>query len=106
MKQESAGAAAGGGGEAGAEAGGSVGGGGAAPGPGAEAGGAPSPAPAWDPSALREDEFERHVVYIVPDLPTAPGCPTRAQSSLPRNLVLKPSQALSDVSHAHPPFGP
>ncbi|GLG95454.1 PR domain zinc finger protein 1 [Gryllus bimaculatus] len=63
---------------------------------GAEAGGAPSPAPAWDPSALREDEFERHVVYIVPDLPTAPGCPTRAQSSLPRNLVLKPSQALSD----------
>lgn len=52
----------------------------------------------WDLSSMREDEFEKHVVYIVPDLPTEPGCPNRAESSLPRNLVLKPSQALSDVS--------
>jgi hypothetical protein len=52
----------------------------------------------WDLSSMREDEFEQHVVYIVPDLPTEPGCPNRAESSLPRNLVLKPSQALSDVS--------
>jgi hypothetical protein len=52
----------------------------------------------WDLSTMREDDFEQHVVYIVPDLPTEPGCPNRAESSLPRNLVLKPSQALSDVS--------
>ena len=52
----------------------------------------------WDLSTMREDEFEQHVVYIVPDVPTEPGCPNRAESSLPRNLVLKPSQALSDVS--------
>lgn len=52
----------------------------------------------WDLSNMREDEFEQHVVYIVPDLPTEPGCPNRAENSLPRNLVLKPSQALSDVS--------
>ncbi|XP_021933981.1 PR domain zinc finger protein 1 isoform X2 [Zootermopsis nevadensis] len=51
----------------------------------------------WDLSAMREDDFEQHVVYIVPDLPTEAGCPNRAESSLPRNLVLKPSQALSDV---------
>jgi hypothetical protein len=53
----------------------------------------------WDLSTMREDEFEQRVVYIVPDLPTEPGCPNRAESSLPRNLVLKPSQALSDVSN-------
>ncbi|XP_049942801.1 PR domain zinc finger protein 1-like [Schistocerca serialis cubense] len=53
--------------------------------------------PAFDPSTLREDEFEKHVVYIVPDVATEPGCPNRAQESLPRNLVLRPSQALSDV---------
>jgi hypothetical protein len=53
----------------------------------------------WDLSTMHEDEFEQHVVYIVPDLPTEPGCPNRAESSLPRNLVLKPSQALSDVSN-------
>jgi len=56
----------------------------------------------WDVSTMREDEFEQHVVYIVPDLPTEPGCPNRAESSLPRNLVLKPSQALSDVSSLVP----
>ncbi|KAJ9574206.1 hypothetical protein L9F63_008462, partial [Diploptera punctata] len=51
----------------------------------------------WDLTTMREDDFEQHVVYIVPDVPTEPGCPNRAESSLPRNLVLKPSQALSDV---------
>ncbi|XP_069688931.1 PR domain zinc finger protein 1 isoform X2 [Periplaneta americana] len=62
-----------------------------------EEGGAPDADGSWDLSSMREDEFEQHVVYIVPDLPTDPGCPNRAESSLPRNLVLKPSQALSDV---------
>ncbi|XP_075233538.1 uncharacterized protein LOC142331482 isoform X2 [Lycorma delicatula] len=51
----------------------------------------------WDLSSIKEEEFERHVVYIVPDLPSPPDCLNKAESSLPRNLVLKPSQALSDV---------
>ena len=63
-----------------------------------EEGGANEGDGVWDLSTMREDEFEQHVVYIVPDVPTEPGCPNRAESSLPRNLVLKPSQALSDVS--------
>uniref|UniRef100_A0A1B6K1P1 PR domain zinc finger protein 1 n=3 Tax=Homalodisca liturata TaxID=320908 RepID=A0A1B6K1P1_9HEMI len=51
----------------------------------------------WDLKAIKEDEFEKHVVYIVPDLPAKTDCANRAESTLPRNLVLKPSQALSDV---------
>ena len=54
--------------------------------------------PAWDLNSIKEEEFERHVVYIVPDLPVNPASTNRAESSLPRNLVLKPSQALNDVS--------
>ncbi|CAH0776846.1 unnamed protein product [Bemisia tabaci] len=53
--------------------------------------------PAWDLNSIKEEEFERHVVYIVPDLPVNPASTNRAESSLPRNLVLKPSQALNDV---------
>ncbi|XP_054261730.1 PR domain zinc finger protein 1-like isoform X2 [Macrosteles quadrilineatus] len=51
----------------------------------------------WDLNSIKEDEFEKYVVYIVPDLPVKPDCTNRAESTLPRNLVLKPSQALSDV---------
>ncbi|XP_039293933.1 PR domain zinc finger protein 1 isoform X2 [Nilaparvata lugens] len=51
----------------------------------------------WDLSSIKEEEFEKHVVYIVPDLPSPQDCPNKAETSLPRNLVLKPSQALSDV---------
>lgn len=52
----------------------------------------------WDLNTIKEDEFEKYVVYIVPDLPVKSDCMNRAEGSLPRNLVLKPSQALSDVS--------
>ncbi|KAG8233359.1 hypothetical protein J437_LFUL005820 [Ladona fulva] len=69
----------------------------------------------WDVWSIREEEFEEHVVYIVPDQPVPSsstkrveaeeggkdeeddgGVPSRAEASLPRNLVLRPSQALSD----------
>lgn len=52
----------------------------------------------FDLANIREEEFEQHTTYIVPDLPVEPGTPNRAEATLPRNLVLKSSQALSDVS--------
>lgn len=51
-----------------------------------------------DLAKLSEDDFEQHTTFIVPDLPVEPGTPNRAEATLPRNLVLKSSQALSDVS--------
>lgn len=51
----------------------------------------------WDHATLREEEFEQHAVYLVPDVATSPGDTNRAEASLPRNLVLKQSQALNDV---------
>lgn len=48
--------------------------------------------------SLKEEDFEKHTTYIVPDLAVDDGVPNRAEASLPRNLVLKASQALSDVS--------
>jgi PR domain zinc finger protein 1 len=47
---------------------------------------------------MKEEEFDQHVVFIVPDVATEPGCKNKAEASLPRNLALKPSQALTDVS--------
>lgn len=52
----------------------------------------------FDLANIHEEEFELHTTYIVPDLPVEPGTPNRAEATLPRNLVLKTSQALSDVS--------
>jgi hypothetical protein len=52
----------------------------------------------YDLANIHEEEFELHTTYIVPDLPVDPGTPNRAEATLPRNLVLKTSQALSDVS--------
>lgn len=52
----------------------------------------------FDLANIREEEFELHTTYIVPDLPVEPGTPNRAEATLPRNLILKSSQALSDVS--------
>ena len=63
-------------------------------------GGGRAGSPDWDPAALREEEFEEQAVYLVPDQPSEGQTVPRAQASLPRNLVLKPSQALSDVSLA------
>ncbi|XP_063218700.1 PR domain zinc finger protein 1 [Bacillus rossius redtenbacheri] len=51
----------------------------------------------WDVASMREEDFEKHAVYLVPDAHTEPGCPDRAEASLPRNLTLRQSQALSDV---------
>lgn len=51
----------------------------------------------WDHATLREEEFEQHAVYLVPDVAASPGDTNRAEASLPRNLVLKASQALNDV---------
>ncbi|KAK3926785.1 B lymphocyte-induced maturation protein 1-like protein, partial [Frankliniella fusca] len=68
-----------------------------------EGGGGRAGTPDWDPATLREEDFEEQVVYHVPDQPCdaqscdGPAALPRAHASLPRNLVLKPSQALSDV---------
>ncbi|XP_063976093.1 probable serine/threonine-protein kinase DDB_G0282963 isoform X2 [Diachasmimorpha longicaudata] len=48
----------------------------------------------WDHTVLREEEFDQHAVYLVPDVSTSSNDTNRAEASLPRNLVLKPSQAL------------
>lgn len=47
----------------------------------------------WDHATLREEEFEQHAVYLVPDVAGSPTDSNRAEASLPRNLVLKSSQA-------------
>ena len=52
---------------------------------------------AWNVSQLKEESFEDLAVYLVPDIPTSPDEPNRAEASLPRNLCLKPSAVLSDV---------
>jgi hypothetical protein len=44
---------------------------------------------------MREDDFERLAVYIVPDVPCERGLPNRAEKTLPRSLTLKASLALS-----------
>lgn len=46
---------------------------------------------------VKEEEFEKFVNYIAPDLPTNPNCPNKAENSLPRNLELRPSRAITDV---------
>lgn len=54
----------------------------------------------WDLSSIPEEEFDNLAVYLVPDQPCDDTSlsTSRAEASLPRNLVLKPSQTLSDVS--------
>ena len=56
---------------------------------------------AWDLAELAEEDFEQLAVYIVPDADVKPSTSNavvnRAETSLPRNLALKSSQALSDV---------
>lgn len=49
----------------------------------------------YDVTRMREDEFERLAVYIVPDVPSERGTPNRAERTLPRSLALKPSLVLS-----------
>ncbi|KAG1670043.1 PR domain zinc finger protein 1 [Nymphon striatum] len=50
----------------------------------------------WDISNIREEEFDQLAVYLVPDQPSDENCESRTESSLPRNLVLRPSQTLTD----------
>lgn len=60
---------------------------------------------AWDLSTIAEEDFDQIAVYIVPDQPkeeieaiVKTKHITRAEASLPRNLVLKSSQSIKDVS--------
>jgi hypothetical protein len=56
----------------------------------------------WDLSSIAEEDFDQLAVYLVPDQlcddTTHKSASNRAEASLPRNLILKPSQTLSDVS--------
>lgn len=47
---------------------------------------------------IREEDFEKYVTFIVPDVDVDPNAQDRAIASLPRSLTLKTSQALDDVS--------
>jgi hypothetical protein len=48
--------------------------------------------------SLKETDFNRICTYIVQDRPCPDVAANRAHASLPRNLVLKPSLKLADVS--------
>lgn len=54
-----------------------------------------SSAGAYDVTRMREEEFERLTVYIVPDVPCERGVLNRAERTLPRSLTLRPSAVLS-----------
>lgn len=54
-----------------------------------------SSAGAYDVTRMREEEFERLTVYIVPDVPCERGLSNRAERTLPRSLALRPSAVLS-----------
>lgn len=49
----------------------------------------------YDVTRMREEDFERLAVYIVPDVPCERGSSSRAEKTLPRSLTLKPSLVLS-----------
>jgi PR domain zinc finger protein 1 len=49
----------------------------------------------YDITRMREDDFERLAVYIVPDVPCERGSQGRAEKTLPRSLALKASLVLS-----------
>lgn len=53
----------------------------------------------YDITRMREDDFERLAVYIVPDVQCERGAPNRAEKTLPRSLTLKASLALSTPTH-------
>jgi PR domain zinc finger protein 1 len=53
----------------------------------------------YDITRMREDDFERLAVYIVPDVPCERGTAGRAEKTLPRSLTLKASLALSTPNH-------
>lgn len=51
----------------------------------------------WDVCNISEQEFDHKAVYIVLDQTCEDKSTNQAESSLPRNLILKTSQTLSDV---------
>lgn len=55
----------------------------------------PGPLQDYDVTRMREEDFERLAVYIVPDVPCERGTVGRAEKTLPRSLTLKPSLVLS-----------
>lgn len=55
----------------------------------------PGPQQDYDVTQMREEDFERLAVYIVPDVPCERGTVGRAEKTLPRSLTLKPSLVLS-----------
>uniref|UniRef100_A0A336MNP0 CSON014678 protein n=1 Tax=Culicoides sonorensis TaxID=179676 RepID=A0A336MNP0_CULSO len=55
----------------------------------------PGPQQDYDVTRMREEDFERLAVYIVPDVPCERGTLGRADKTLPRSLTLKPSLVLS-----------
>ena len=52
----------------------------------------------WDLDQVGEEQFDQMATYFVPDRACDEDTKNRALNSLPRNLTLKPSQTLSDVS--------
>lgn len=54
----------------------------------------------YDVTRMREEEFERLAVYIVPDVACERGVENRAAQTLPRSLTLKPSLVLSTPNSA------
>ncbi|CAH1799814.1 unnamed protein product [Owenia fusiformis] len=63
----------------------------------------------WDEKKICEKDFDKVCTYIVPDRPCQDGRSDRAEASLPRNLLLKPSKTLPNVmgvySSEHIPRG-
>lgn len=52
----------------------------------------------YDVTRMREEDFERLAVYIVPDVQCERGLANRADKTLPRSLTLKPSLVFSSAN--------
>jgi hypothetical protein len=57
-----------------------------------------APEDSWDPALLHESDFDRQATYFVPDKPCPEDTKNHAEESLPRNLTLRPSCTLKNVS--------
>lgn len=52
-----------------------------------------------DVSQMQEGDFDKHATYFVRDRDCSDGTENKAKASLPRNLYLKSSQTMADVSY-------
>ncbi|GAB6024081.1 PR domain containing [Chamberlinius hualienensis] len=50
----------------------------------------------WDHSSMKEEDFNKKAVYIVLDQPSDTNISNKAESSLPRNLILKQSSTFTE----------